>query len=76
MSPWLMAFRMSTSLYPLPWVLISRTAVNPARRSACVFCSAMSVDVSLVMFGLGVLNMCVCPSIKPGRTVLWLRSMT
>ena len=36
----------------------------------------MSVDVSLDMPGLGVLNMCVCASISPGRTVAWLRSIT
>ena len=37
---------------------------------------AMSVEVSLDMPGLGVLNMWVCASIRPGRTVAWLRSIT
>ncbi len=29
----------------------------------------------MVAFGPRVLNMCVCASISPGRTVAWLRSM-
>ena len=55
---------------------MSRTDVNPARRSACVFCTAINADISRDMPGLGVLNMCVCASMRPGSTVAVCRSMT
>ena len=55
---------------------MSRAAVKPARKSACVFCTAISVDISRDMPGFGVLNMCVCASISPGSTVCRDRSMT
>ena len=36
----------------------------------------MSIDSSVVPFGLRALNMCVCASINPGNTVDWVRSIT
>src|ERR1043165_8190857 len=55
---------------------MSRAEVNPAYRSACALWTAMSVDCSRVMPGFGVLNMWVCASVSPGRTVKDDRSMT
>ena len=55
---------------------MSRAAVNPARKSACAFCTAISIAPSVVVFAPRVLNMCVCASINPGSTVAPLRSIT
>ena len=55
---------------------MSRAAVKPARRSACRFWTAMMVARSRVVPFSGVLNMCVCASMSPGRTVASLRSIT
>jgi hypothetical protein len=55
---------------------MSRAVVKPARRSACRFWIAIKVEASRDMPAFGVLNMWVCTSIRPGRTVAWLRSIT
>ena len=55
---------------------MSRAAVKPARRSDCRFWIAMIVERSRDIFGVGLLNMCVWASIRPGSTVAVLRSMT
>ncbi len=55
---------------------MSRAVVNPARRSFCAFCTAMSSEPSVVPFGGRLLNMCVCASMRPGSTVAWLKSIT
>ena len=55
---------------------MSRAVVNPARRSFCAFCTAMSSEPSAVPLGGRGLNMCVCASMRPGRTVAWLESIT
>jgi hypothetical protein len=36
---------------------MSRAAVNPARRSACAFCTAINIALSVVVLGPRVLNM-------------------
>jgi hypothetical protein len=54
---------------------MSRAAVKPACRSARTFCTAISIELSVLDAGPRVLNMCVCASIKPGRTVAWLKSI-
>ena len=55
---------------------MSRAVVTPACKSAMAFCTAMSIEASVVLFAVRVLNMCVCASINPGRTVARLKSMT
>jgi len=84
-----MAFLMSTSAYPPPWLIKSRRVVNPARKSFCALASARSVRYSRVSL-IGLANggppgfmssrpypkTWVCPSISPGSTVLPPRSIT